>query len=599
MIMMLSQPHEVEMTTDISEFYAQDSTASSHEPGDDPTLNQLAQATSSETDVLSVALPQNAQRIVVPVTGGQTVVLPTADENGLLAELGPEGNLGIVVDGRTIVLQGYVQAQADAPITIVPNDGDVVNITEVIADTDPNLDIQTAAGPASGPQGDSDVGNGIYTPFAAGPPLGGLDASGVLGATALAYGLVDNRPFVDTNEVIDDDFTDSDEPGDPGEPGEPDPNAPNAGPDLASVQPSPPADFQLMLIIDVSESMGEQVTRPDGTTTTRMELQKAAIAALLDAYVASTDGTVTIKAVTFSADAAYFGGTSASTFVDVSDPGNMAAFVADLQTLQPQTNTDYDAALSVAQQGIMDASWVTSDADTHGYVYFFSDGRPTESDKGSPYPGGSADNMITTTEESLWEGRTSAGIYTSGLADKGVVSLAIGQGEDVSGDSKALEQLGRVAYTSEANQDGPVIVVSDENQLTVEIVKTAPATTTGNVLGNDDAGPDGYAAPPIINIAAVLDLDTTSQTVTTTATGYEIETNNGVLTIDKTTGDFIYTAAPGGSGHSDTFTYTIQDAIGGETDSTTLTINIGTVPAQTLAAVTNAADIAAQEANAA
>jgi hypothetical protein len=330
-----------------------------------------------------------------------------------------------------------------------------------------------------------------------------------------------------------------------------------------------------------------------------MELQKAAIAALLDAYVASTDGTVSIKAVTFSADAAYFGGTSPTTFLDVSEPGNMAAFVASLQTLQPQTNTDYDAALSVAQQGIMDASWVTSDADTHGYVYFFSDGRPTESDKGSPYPGGSADNMITKTEESLWEGRTSSGIYTEGLADKGVVSIAVGQGEDVSGDSKALEQLGRVAYTDEGNQDGPVIVVSDENQLTVEIVKTAPATTAGNVLTNDDPGPDGYASPTIINIAAVLDLDTTTQKVTTTATGYEIETNNGVLTVDKATGDFIYTAAPGSDGNSDTFTYTIQDAVGGQTDSTTLTINIGAPPAPTLAAATNAADLAAQEANAA
>lgn len=589
------------MTTDASEFSAQE-LGNSPEVGDDPTLYQLAQAAAPENDILSVALPQSAQRIVVPVTGGQTIVLPTADENGLRAELGPEGNLGIIVDGRTIVLQGYAQAQADAPVTIVTNDGDVVDVATVIAATDPNLDIETAAGPASGPQGDSDVGNGIYTPFVAGPPLGGLDASGVLGATALSYGLINNRPAVDTNEVIDDDFQDSDEPidpedpGEPGEPGEPDPNAPTATADVASVTPATPADFQLMLIIDVSESMGEAVTRPDGTTTTRMELQKAAIAALLDAYVASTDGNVSIKAVTFSADAAYFGGTNASTFLDVSDAGNMASFVAALQTLQPQTNTDYDAALSVAQQGIMDASWVTSDADTHGYVYFFSDGRPTESDKSSPYPGGSADNMITNNEESLWEGRTSAGIYQYGLGDKGVVSIAVGQGEDVAGDSKALEQLGRVAYTSEGNQDGPVIVVTDENQLTVEVVKTAPATTSGNILANDDAGPDGYATPPIINISAILDLDTTSQKVTTTATGYEIETNNGVLTVDKTTGDFIYTAAPGSNGHSDTFNYTIQDAIGGETDTTTLTINIGGTPAPTLTAATNAADMAAQEA---
>ena len=587
------------MTTDTSEIYAQESRTISDELGDDPTLYQLAQAASSETDILSLALPQNAQRIVVPVSGGQTIVLPTADENGLLAELGPEGNLGIVVDGRTIILQGYVDAQADAPVTIVTNDGDVVDIGDVIAETDSSLDIQTAAGPASGPQGDSDVGNGIYTPFVAGPPLGGLDASGVLGATALTYGLIDSRPLVDTNEVIDDDFGAPGEPEEPGEPGEPDPNVPNANPDTALAPPSVPADFQLMLIIDVSESMGEEVTRPDGTTTTRMELQKAAIAALLDAYVASTDGTVNIKAVTFSADATYFGGTSSTTFLDVSEPGNMTAFVSDLQTLQPQTNTDYDAALSVAQQGIMDNSWITTDDTTHGYVYFFSDGRPTETDKASPYPGGTSNNSISTAEENIWEGRSSAGIYTEGLADKGVVSIAVGQGGDIAGDSMALGQLGRVAYTSEGSQDDPVIVVTDENQLTVEIVKTAPATTAGNVLSNDDPGADGYSSPAIISISAVLDVDTTAQKVTTTATGYEIETNNGVLTVDKATGDFIYTAAPGSDGHADTFTYTIQDAVGGDTDSATLTVNIGTVAAPTLAAATNAADIAAQEANAA
>lgn len=575
------------MSSEVSQPFNQDATHNAYETSQDYGNEQLAQAAATETDIPATALPLNAQVIVVPVRPGQTVVLPTDSEAGLLAEIGPEGNLGIVVDGRTIILQGYVAAQAQAPVTIVTNDGDVVDIVDVVAQTDPSLDIQTAAGPASGPQGDSEVGNGIYTPFIAGPGLGGLDASGVLGATALTYSLIDNRPVTDNDEVTDDDFARTDDPEDPGEPGEPNLGAPNAEPDAAFAPPPEPADFQLMLIIDVSESMGEEVTRPDGTTTTRMELQKAAIAALLDAYVASTDGTVSIKAVTFSADAAYFGGTSATTFLDVSEAGNMTAFVADLQTLQPQTNTDYDAALSVAQRGIMDASWVTTDDDTHGYVYFFSDGRPTETDKNSPYPGGTSDNSISTAEENLWEGRSSAGIYTSGLADKGVISIAVGQGEDVAGDSMALGQLGRVAYTNEGTQDGPVIVVSDENQLMIEIVKTAPATTSGNVLANDDPGPDGYTSPAIINVAAILDLDTTSQTITTTATGYEVETNNGILTIDKATGDFIYTATPGSDGNSDTFAYTIQDAVGGDTDSTTLTINIG-ASAQTLAAVTNA-----------
>ena len=119
-----------------------------------------------------------------------------------------------------------------------------------------------------------------------------------------------------------------------------------------------------------------------------------------------------------------------------------------------------------------------------------------------------------------------------------------------------------------------VIVVSDENQLIAEIIQTVPATVTGNVLTNDDPGKDGFGSPTITAISAVIDADTTSQIVTATATGYKVETNNGMLVIDKTTGEFSYTAAPGGTGHIDTFDYTIQDGFLGDTDSSTLTITI-------------------------
>ena len=132
-----------------------------------------------------------------------------------------------------------------------------------------------------------------------------------------------------------------------------------------------------------------------------------------------------------------------------------------------------------------------------------------------------------------------------------------------------------MAYYNETFQDDSVIVVSDENQLIAEIIQTVPATVTGNVLTNDDPGKDGFGSPTIAAISAVIDADTTSQIVTATATGYKVETNNGMLVIDKTTGDFSYTAiAPGGSGHEDTFNYTIQDGFLADTASSTLTISI-------------------------
>jgi hypothetical protein len=114
---------------------------------------QLAAAAPDAT--IPVNIPRGQQVVVIPVRPGQTIELPTDSVNGLLAKLGADGNLAIVVDGRTIILQGYAEANAESPIKIVTNDGDVVDIAEVIVATNPDvaLDIQTAAGPAAGAAG--------------------------------------------------------------------------------------------------------------------------------------------------------------------------------------------------------------------------------------------------------------------------------------------------------------------------------------------------------------------------------------------------------------------------------------------------------------
>src|SRR5688500_16588851 len=147
-----------------------------------------------------VDLPKGNTVILLPVQPGQTVRLPTDSTNGVLAKIGPEGNLALVVDGRTIILQGFLKANDQSPITIVTNDGDDVNVADLIAATDPSLDIQTAAGPASGNQGDGADGSGIYIPFLAGPGLGGLDALGILDPTALQYRLIDDEYKLFTQE---------------------------------------------------------------------------------------------------------------------------------------------------------------------------------------------------------------------------------------------------------------------------------------------------------------------------------------------------------------------------------------------------------------
>ena len=158
-----------------------------------------------------VDLPKGKTIVLLPVQPGQTIELPTDSTGSLLAKIGPEGNLAIVVDGRTIILQGFLEANEESPIKLVTNDGDTVDIVDVIAATDPSLDIQTAAGPATGGQGDSADGSGIYIPFLVGPGLGGIDAEGILNPTELQYRLID-----DTRELFD--LEDDDEAGEGGVP---------------------------------------------------------------------------------------------------------------------------------------------------------------------------------------------------------------------------------------------------------------------------------------------------------------------------------------------------------------------------------------------
>src|SRR4030095_15022523 len=83
----------------------------------------------------------------------------------------------------------------------------------------------------------ADGGSGIFVPLPVGPLLGGFDAAGVLGATALQYKLIDNS--AKTFDLDDD-----------GEAGSGIENSlPTANPDSATVAQSVATDDQLMLVI--------------------------------------------------------------------------------------------------------------------------------------------------------------------------------------------------------------------------------------------------------------------------------------------------------------------------------------------------------------
>jgi VCBS repeat-containing protein len=151
-------------------------------------------ATPADGKVVHVEIPQGGTVVRVPVQAGETVVLPPPfDSHHDLAAKEGNGNLAIKVGDVTVILQGYIEASNDPahPVTIDGSDGQPVDIATVLASTDPNLDIQTAAGPAAGAQGADNTG-AILAALAGGPGLGGLNAVGVLDATELQYKLIDN-----------------------------------------------------------------------------------------------------------------------------------------------------------------------------------------------------------------------------------------------------------------------------------------------------------------------------------------------------------------------------------------------------------------------
>ncbi|TDQ82903.1 VCBS repeat-containing protein, partial [Dongia mobilis] len=101
-------------------------------------------------------------------------------------------NLAVRVGDITVILQGYIAAVGEADVTLLDNTGEEIDVAAVVAATDPNLDIQTAAGPAAGAPGVDNTG-GVFDPFAPQAGLGGLNAVGGLNPTALQYGLIERE----------------------------------------------------------------------------------------------------------------------------------------------------------------------------------------------------------------------------------------------------------------------------------------------------------------------------------------------------------------------------------------------------------------------
>jgi VCBS repeat-containing protein len=143
-------------------------------------------------DAAQVVIPQGENIVRVPVTPGEVVQLPFPADAQFLARI-DNGNLAIKVGDVTVILQGYVEAAGQAAPVIEAANGQPLDIATILASTDPNIDIQTAAGPAAGPQGQgADNTGAILTQFGEAGGLGGFQGAGVQdGTDGIGGGTVD------------------------------------------------------------------------------------------------------------------------------------------------------------------------------------------------------------------------------------------------------------------------------------------------------------------------------------------------------------------------------------------------------------------------
>ncbi|MGE3228032.1 MAG: DUF5801 repeats-in-toxin domain-containing protein [Hyphomicrobium sp.] len=330
-----------------------------------------------------------------------------------------------------------------------------------------------------------------------------------------------------------------------------DDDSPAAGPIAKTVDEATAIDSNILLLLDVSGSMGDA----SGLTgLNRMDVLKASVIELLEQY--DNMGDVQVRIVTFSTNANAIGATWMS----------IAEAKAAVLNLVPGGSTNYDETLTDAVNAFSASGSI---AGAQNVAYFVSDGQPNQ-------PAGSPG--ISATEQTVWE---------TFLTNNDIVSYALGAGSGVT-----TSALNPVAFNGVTGTQIPSIAVTDLSQLTATLVGTVNAvSTSGNLL--TDANPDGgFGADGGIVLSIAIDGRTYTYdpaTIAVTASGAAgpshtfdpatqllvITTASGSrLAVDLDDGNYTYTG-PGTvtSDITEIFTYTLRDRDLDQASST-LTINV-------------------------
>jgi Ca2+-binding RTX toxin-like protein/uncharacterized protein YegL len=340
-------------------------------------------------------------------------------------------------------------------------------------------------------------------------------------------------------------------------------DGPVAGTQEKTVAGAGSVDTNLMIVLDVSGSMGTTDTGLQGVN--RLQASQAAINELFEQY--GSLGDVKVQIVTFSGSAS---------IQDYNSSGGVWLSLADakafIDTVAAGGNTNYDAALQTAMQAYIDSGKIDpigNPQPVQNVVYFVSDGDPTSS---SSWPSlGDQGDGIQPTEENVW---------TTFLKNNDINSFAIGIGTGIN-----VTNLNPVAYNGVVDTDTNGSQVTDLGELAQTLSETAQNNITGNVTTDNGSklGADGGYVKSITYGDSVFTFNGTNSitrnvggTVAFTAVGsvLTMTTAHGTMVLDMLTGAYTFTVSSGiGVVPPEVMNYVLHDGDGDEAGNS-LTIHV-------------------------
>ncbi|MFM5359915.1 type I secretion C-terminal target domain-containing protein, partial [Aeromonas veronii] len=329
----------------------------------------------------------------------------------------------------------------------------------------------------------------------------------------------------------------------------------------------------LMLILDISGSMGD----PSGYQgMTRMQVMQKSALELLDKY--SAYGTVMVNIITFASSAT--NPTSVWVNVDVAK--------STILGLQPSGGTNYDDALNEAIKAFGDTGRQTN---AQNVSYFMSDGQPTANALSGPAASVPDNNNALGGGYGIdGDGPTLSGEtkdWADFLTANNINSFALGMGSGST--QSALDPIAYNGVSGASPANTTAVVVTDFSQLAATLLSTVVAPPLAGQMINGivaSAGADGGWLSSItvggVTYTYNQNTDTSGVSGGTSVGTFDQSTNEwsialagGTLKVDMDNGGYTYTppsSIPAG-GINQVVGYGITDK-DGDTASSTLAIVI-------------------------